>query len=54
MEQPETTNRPAPRPSRNLQQEALEQLGGEPLTGSGFEPEQADGRPDERNEDHAR
>jgi hypothetical protein len=54
MEHTESTNRLAPRSSRNSQLETLEQLGGEPLVGSGFETEQPSGSPDERNEDDAR
>lgn len=40
MEHPESLNPPASRPCGNSQTEALEQLGGEPLIGSGFEAEQ--------------
>jgi hypothetical protein len=48
MEHPESTNRPGPRPNGNSQAEAIEQFGGEPLTGSGFETEQPDRSLDER------
>jgi hypothetical protein len=40
MERSESLNPPAYRPGGNSQTEALEELGGEPLIGSGFEAEQ--------------
>ena len=39
MEHSESLNPPAYRPRGNSQTEAIEQLGGEPLIGSGFETE---------------
>jgi hypothetical protein len=54
MKHPESTNRSAPRLGGNSQAEALEELGGESLVGSGFEAEQPEISPDERNEHDAR
>jgi hypothetical protein len=54
MEHPESTDRPGPRPDRKSQAEALEQLGGEPLIGSGFETEQPEMAPAKGTEDDAR
>ena len=54
MEHQESMSRPAPRPSRNSQPETPEQVGGEPLVGSGFEAEQPDASPDERNDNNVK
>ena len=48
MEKPESINQPDLKPGRNPQGDAVEQLGGEPVVGSGFEAEQPDISLDER------
>jgi hypothetical protein len=49
MENTVSLNQPDPKTGRNSQTDAVEQLGGEPVVGSGFEREQPDVSPDERN-----